>query len=122
MTKILLAEDNEMNRELMVTILDHNSFQTTTAGNGEEAVELAMSMRPDLVLMDIQMPVVDGFSALEKIREQTELSHIPVVAITGNVMPHDLERIKTCGFNGVVHKPFRINELLDTINEVLNHN
>lgn len=121
MKKILIAEDNEMNRELIETILSHHEFETVTASNGDEAIKVAASALPDLILMDIQMPKIDGFSALAKIRESEGLALIPVVAITGNVMPYDIEKIETSGFNGIIHKPFKIDELLEVVNSFLEH-
>lgn len=119
MTLILIAEDNELNRELLVTVLNFNGFVTITANDGAEAVSLAKSEQPELVLMDIQMPKLDGFDALKRLRSSTETTSIPVVAVTGNVMPHDLDRITQSGFDSIIYKPYKIDELLTAINAVL---
>lgn len=121
MARILIAEDNAMNRELIETILSHHGFESITACDGEEACTTAASALPDLILMDIQMPKVDGFNALAKIRESAELAQVPVIAITGNVMPHDIERITTSGFDGIIHKPFKIDELMEVVHRFLGH-
>lgn len=102
-----------------MTVLNYNGFVTLTANNGTEAVKLAKSELPALVLMDIQMPKLDGFDALNLLRSSADTVSIPVVAVTGNVMPHDLEKITDSGFNAIIYKPYKIDELLSTISEAL---
>lgn len=119
MTMILIAEDNELNRELLVTVLKFNGFSTITANDGAEAVSIAKRELPALILMDIQMPKLDGFDALNLLKSSTDTSNIPVIAITGNVMPHDLDRIIKSGFYSIIHKPYKIDELLKAVNLAL---
>ncbi|NNC98958.1 MAG: response regulator [Gammaproteobacteria bacterium] len=120
MTKLILtAEDNPINLELLVMILESNGFDVLTAVNGQEAVELTKSRRPDLVIMDIQMPVLDGYGAIKQIRESVSTRSIPVIAVSGNAMHHDIAKIKALGFDHIVSKPFEIVTLLATVNKVL---
>ena len=115
MKTILIAEDNELNLELLSTILSVHNYNVLTASNGNEAISTAKSHQPDVVLMDIQMPGLDGHEALEALRADPKTSHIPVIAVTGNAMPHDLRKINDAGFNGVVNKPFRMADLLQAV-------
>ena len=119
MLTILVAEDNALNLELLSTILLAHSYGVITACNGEDAVIAAETELPDLILMDIQMPGLDGHEALTLIRANPKTQHIPVIAVTGNAMPHDLKKIEESGFNGIVNKPFKINELLQVIQRSL---
>ncbi len=119
MFKILIAEDNSLNLELLSTILLANNFNVVSAGNGIEAISVARSEQPNLILMDIQMPGLDGYEALAALRADPNTKHIPVLAVTGNAMSHDLSKIGESGFDGVVNKPFRIHELLQAIRLVL---
>lgn len=116
--KILIAEDNDLNLELLTTILEAHNYSLVAARNGNEAVSIAKSQLPDLILMDIQMPGLDGHGALQALRSQPKTAHIPVIAVTGNAMPHDLNKIADSGFDGIVNKPFRIDELLQAMRAV----
>lgn len=122
MKPILIAEDNELNRELLVTVLNANGYETLIASNGEEAVKISQTELPELILMDIQMPRLDGFDALALLKQQEQTANIPVIAVTGNAMPHDLEKIEKTGFNSTINKPYKIDELLDTIAVTLDQN
>lgn len=108
-----------MNRDLLATVLNQNGFVTHTAIDGAEAVEITKLELPTLVLMDIQMPKLDGFAALRQLRASDLTANIPVIAVTGNVMPHDLEKIKQYGFDSIIHKPYKIDDLLNTIKSTL---
>lgn len=118
--QILLAEDNLVNQRLAIRLLEKQGHKVVAANNGREAVE-AYSARPfDLVLMDIQMPEMDGLEATARIRER-ELAtgtRIPIVAVTANVMQGDRERCFAVGMDGYVPKPIRTDELFRTIAEV----
>lgn len=115
MNTILIVEDNEMNLELATTILEANGFSTLTALNGLEAISVATADHPDLILMDIQMPGMDGFEACTRLQGDESNRTIPVVAVTGNATNTDLEKIMGHGFAGYLTKPYRISALVDTV-------
>lgn len=115
MKKILIVEDNKLSRELLETILDFNGYQRLSVDGGELGVELARTESPDLVLMDIQMPEMDGYTAMRHIKQSDETSHIPVVAVTGNATPADRERMIGEGFNDIIIKPYLIDDVLNVV-------
>jgi two-component system cell cycle response regulator DivK len=102
---VLLVEDNEVNRYLVRFVLEKGGFRVITAENGLEAIELARSHRPDLILMDIQMPVMDGYEATVRLKADAELQAIPVVALTAYAMPHEREQAMDTGCVGHIEKP-----------------
>jgi CheY-like chemotaxis protein len=102
---VLLVEDNEVNRYLVRFVLEQGGFRVITAGNGREAIELAREQRPDLILMDIQMPVMDGYEATVQIRADAQLRAIPVVALTAYAMPHERAQAMAAGCSGHIEKP-----------------
>lgn len=103
----------------MITILESNGYETAVADNGLVAVEVAKSSHPDLVLMDIQMPKLDGFGALQRLREDELTKSMPVVAISGNAMPRDIEKMRLAGFDDYISKPIKIVDVLDVISRNL---
>ena len=107
-TTILLVEDNERNRKLARTILEFRGYQVVECEDGEPALELARKHRPALVLMDIQLPTVDGITALKRLRGDPETAAIPVVAVTASVTPGERDRVVAAGFNGYVSKPIDV--------------
>lgn len=119
MKKILVVEDSELNLELAETILQSNGFATLAAKNGAEAITTAKNGKPDLILMDIQMPEMDGFEAFTLLRKDAETDAIPVIAVTGNATPADLDHITNHGFTGYVTKPYKIALLLEVIRKYL---
>ena len=119
MSKILIVEDNEKNMKLVRDILRHNGHTTLEAVTGEEGVRLALSERPDLVLMDIQLPDIDGIEALRRIRAERGADAIPVVAVSASVMPDDQQKIVTSGFDAFVTKPINLKQFLDTVQRFL---
>ena len=102
---VLLVEDNEVNRYLVRFVLEKGGFRVITAGNGREAIELARLHRPDLILMDIQMPVMDGYEATVQLKADAQLQAIPVVALTAYAMPHEREQAMAAGCAGHIEKP-----------------
>jgi two-component system, cell cycle response regulator DivK len=102
---VLLVEDNEVNRYLVRFVLEKGGFRVITAGNGREAIELARVDRPDLILMDIQMPVMDGYEATVQLKADAQLQDIPVVALTAYAMPHEREQAMAAGCAGHIEKP-----------------
>jgi len=105
---ILLVEDNEKNMKLARDILQFHGFATIEATNAEDGIVLARDRTPKLVLMDIQLPGMDGVSALEQLRKDPKTSTIPIVAMTASVMKEDRERFDKAGFDGFITKPIDV--------------
>jgi CheY-like chemotaxis protein len=104
-TTILIAEDNPVNLELLREMLEAFDYRIVEAANGQEALAMIEESLPDLVLMDINMPVLDGFGAIRRIREHPRFSRLPVLAVTAYAMKEDREKILAAGFSGYVSKP-----------------
>jgi two-component system cell cycle response regulator DivK len=113
--KILVAEDNEKNMKLCRDVLRATGYRTLEATTGRRAVELALEHGPDLVLMDIQLPDIDGIEALRRLRADESTASIPVLAFTAQAMAGDRERFLASGFDGYVSKPVNIAELVGTV-------
>ena len=107
---ILIVEDNEKNLKLARDVLQFSGFQTLEAGTGEAAVDIARSSRPDLILMDIELPGIDGVTALEQLRADPGTAGIPIVALTASAMSTDRDRFFGAGFDGYMTKPIDIKE------------
>jgi two-component system cell cycle response regulator DivK len=107
---VLLVEDNPRNLKLARDVLEYAGFSVAVAGSGEDAVELAASVLPDLILMDIQLPGIDGYAALQQIRRNHATARIPVVALTAFAMARDRERVISAGFDGYLEKPISVRE------------
>jgi len=112
---VLIVEDNEKNLKLARDLLNYHGFTTIEATNAEDGVALARKRVPGLVLMDIQLPGMDGVSALERLREDPATSRIPVVAMTASVMKEDRERFDKAGFDGFITKPIDVKSFPDQI-------
>ena len=115
--RILIAEDNERNIKLFRDLLQLNGYETFEASTGEQAIELATRHTPDLVLMDIRLPGMDGLEALRRLRENERTADIPVVALTAQAMAGDRERFLEAGFNGYVSKPVNVADFIGTIRQ-----
>jgi two-component system cell cycle response regulator DivK len=118
MSRILLVEDNEKNMKLARDLLAYKGHTVYEATTGEAAVASATSELPDLVLMDIQLPGIDGIEALRRIRADGKAARIPIVALTASVMTNDRERFDKAGFDGFIAKPIEVKTFND---EVLQH-
>lgn len=118
--RILLAEDNEANVKTFSHYLSAKGYDIIVAGNGREAIEQAISEQPDLILMDIQMPHVNGLEAIQAIRADDSVRDIPIIAVTALAMPGDLERCLQAGANDYVSKPVSLKGLLERIQAQLN--
>ncbi len=105
---VLIVEDNDKNMKLARDVLSFAGFRTVEASDGETGVRLAAEHRPDLILMDIQLPGIDGITALERIRSDGKTSAIPAVALTASVMSGDRERFVQAGFDGFSAKPIDV--------------
>ena len=119
MKTILIVEDNEKNMKLVRDILRHNGHETIEAPTGGEGVRLASEKKPDLILMDIQLPDIDGIEALRRLREVPALDAVPVVAVSASVMPDDHQKIVRSGFDAFVTKPINLKSFLETVQRFL---
>ncbi len=116
---ILIVEDNELNMKLFNDLLEANGFTTVQTRNGIEAVALARQHRPDLILMDIQLPEVSGLEVTRWLKEDPDLKSIPVVAITAFAMKGDEERIREGGCEAYLSKPISVTKFLETVRHFL---
>jgi CheY-like chemotaxis protein len=116
---IMVADDNECNREILKVFLSFNGYEVIEARNGVEAVAIASKERPDLIIMDLSMPVMDGYGAVRILRELPEVSTIPIVAFTAHdTSTHRVEAMKV-GFNEFLTKPIDFCQLNFVINRLL---
>jgi two-component system cell cycle response regulator DivK len=116
---ILVVEDQEDNRRILRDLLTSAGFDLLEATTGEEGVHLAESRRPDLILMDIQMPVLDGYEATRRIKAMAELRHIPIIVVTSYALSGDDAKARAAGADDYVSKPFSPRELLAKIRRLL---
>jgi two-component system, cell cycle response regulator DivK len=107
---ILVVEDNERNLKLLRDVLEYAGYAVRVARTGEDGITSAVSEPPDLVLMDLQLPGIDGLEALRRLRESPRTAAIPVVAVTAQAMKDDRERALEAGFNGYIEKPISVRE------------
>jgi two-component system, cell cycle response regulator DivK len=115
--RVLVVEDNAKNMKLVRDLLQATGYRTFEATTGEEAVELAVSHAPAVVLMDVQLPGIDGVEALARLRRDERTASIPVLAVTAQAMSGDRERFLEAGFDGYLAKPIDIAELLGAVRE-----
>jgi two-component system, cell cycle response regulator DivK len=113
--QILVVEDNAKNMKLFRDVLEATGYRTLEATTGGEAVALASEHRPDLVLMDIQLPDIDGVEALGRLRADERTASIPVLALTAQAMEGDRERFLASGFDGYVSKPVNVLDLVGAV-------
>jgi two-component system cell cycle response regulator DivK len=116
--RILVVEDNPKNLKLVRDVLTYSGFEVIEATCGEDGVRLAQEARPDLILMDLQLPGIDGREALRQIREAKE-PHVPVVAVTASAMTEDRARAFESGFDGYVEKPISVRALPQQVRDFL---
>lgn len=119
MSTILIVEDNEKNMKLVRDILQHRGYQTIEAVTGTDGVRLAREKHPDLVLMDIQLPDIDGIEALRQIRAEASLANVPVVAVSASVMPDEQQQIVASGFDAYMTKPINLKPFLEVVQHFL---
>jgi len=121
MSTILIVEDNEKNMKLVRDILQHQGHATLEAVTGTDGVRIAKKAKPDLVLMDIQLPDIDGIAALRQIRAEPQLDAMPVLAVSASVMPDEQQKIVTSGFDAFITKPINLKQFRDTVQRFLAH-
>ena len=119
MSLILIVEDNERNLKLVRDVLQVKGYTTIEAMTGEDGVKLAIEQKPDLVLMDIQLPGMNGIDALRVLRANPATSGIPIIAVTASVMQQDRKQITEAGFDAYVGKPINLKEFLDAVRKAL---
>jgi two-component system cell cycle response regulator DivK len=116
---VLIIEDNEKNMKLARDVLQAKGYQTLEAVTGEDGVKLAKERKPDLVLMDIQLPGINGIEAFKQIRGNAATGKIPVIALTASVTPTDRSAINAAGFDAFLGKPINLKEFLDTVKRLV---
>jgi CheY-like chemotaxis protein len=119
MIKVLIAEDNAVNRELLRELLELRGYTVLEACDGQEALHMIEQAQPELLLLDIGMPVMDGFAVIRRIRENPRLARLPVVAVTAYAMRGDREKILNSGFDGYLSKPLNPSSLTEELDRVL---
>ena len=116
---ILIVEDNENNRMLVRDVLQSRGYRTEETDTGEEGVRLAQTARPALILMDIQLPGINGMEALQLLRADAATREIPVMAVTASAMTHDRQKIMAAGFDAYQTKPINVREFVDAVRAIL---
>lgn len=117
--KVLIVEDNELNMKLFHDLLDAHGYETLQTRDGIEALEIARKNRPDLILMDIQLPEVSGLEVTKWIKEDDNLRSIPIVAVTAFAMKGDEEKIREGGCEAYISKPISVTQFLETVQRFL---
>jgi two-component system cell cycle response regulator DivK len=120
MTVVLIVEDNPRNLKLVRDVLEHVGYRTLEATTADDGLALAREHRPDIVLMDVQLPGIDGVQALGRLRADPATRAIPVVAVTAFAMKDDSARFVAAGFDGYLEKPISVREFPDHVAEFLN--
>jgi len=115
--RILVVEDNADNMTLIVDVLKSMGYEVLQAGNGEEGLATAASARPDLILMDLSLPHMNGWTAATRLKQDTDLQHIPVIALTAHAMEGDRERALEAGCDDYITKPINLPELAAKLQE-----
>lgn len=116
---ILIVEDNERNAKLLRDVLDAKGYRVTEAETAELGLEIAARDKPDLVLMDIQLPGMDGMTALRHLKDDPVTATIPVIAVTASVMPMEREKVMAAGFDAFQEKPISVKNILELIADLL---
>ena len=119
MSKVLIAEDNPVNRELLRELLETRGHSVTEACDGQEALEQIDESCPDILLLDLDMPVLDGFATVRRIRENPTIAALPVLAVTAYAMQGDREKVLTSGFDGYLSKPIQSRLLFEEMDRLL---
>jgi two-component system cell cycle response regulator DivK len=119
MSTVLIVEDNEKNLKLVRDVLQMKGFTTFEAGSAEDGLKLVREKKPDLILMDIQLPGMNGIEALKILRRQDDTKSIPVLAVSASVMQQDRKQVTDAGFDGFVEKPINLKDFLGAVNKAL---
>ncbi len=119
MAKILLVEDNEINRDMMVRRLQRRGYSLVVAVDGQQAIDMATSEKPELILMDMSLPVIDGWEATRRIKADPDTKHIAVIGLTAHAMVGDREQALKAGCDDYATKPVDFEKLVELINRLL---
>ena len=119
MAKILLVEDNEMNRDMLSRRLERRGYEVVLAVDGQQGVDLAQSTAPDLILMDMSLPVIDGWEATRQLKSMDRMKAVPIIALTAHAMSGDREKALEAGCNDYDTKPIELPRLLGKIEALL---
>jgi two-component system cell cycle response regulator DivK len=119
MKRILIVEDKASSRELLRTVLEHQGFAVIEAADGDEGLQKARAEAPDLILLDLQMPIRSGYEVLTELRRELRLRNVPVIAVTASAMQGDREKALAAGFNGYLTKPLPLSNLRSEIQRLL---
>ena len=116
---ILVVEDQEDNRQILRDLLGNAGYELTEAENGEDAITAVAKKRPDLILMDIQLPIMDGYEATRRIRSNPDMNSVPIIAVTSYALAGDEEKALEAGCDGYISKPYSPRELLTKVRTYL---
>jgi len=119
MKKVLVADDKATGRELVRTVLENTGYEVFEASDGKQAVDQARRLRPDLIILDIHMPGLDGFGVIEMLRREEGFAATPIIALTASAMMGDRERAMAAGFTGYITKPIRLGALRAEVERLL---
>jgi two-component system cell cycle response regulator DivK len=119
MKSILVADDKATGRELVRTVLEKDGYTVTEAGDGLEAVRFARELKPDLIILDLHMPGLDGFGVIQELRGDVQFAQTPIIALTASAMQGDRERALSMGFTGYITKPIRLGALRGEVERLL---
>lgn len=117
--KILIVEDNEQNLYLVSFILEKHGYEVFAARDGQEGINMAISIKPDLILLDIHLPVMDGYAVARELRKNAELAQVPIIAVTSYAMTGDREKTIKAGCNGYIEKPINPDTFLQQVEQHL---
>jgi two-component system, cell cycle response regulator DivK len=119
MAKVLLVEDNEMNRDMLFRRLSRRGYNVIFAVDGRQGVEMARSEKPDIILMDMSLPVMDGWEATRRVKSDAEICGVPVIGLTAHAMTGDREKVLEAGCDDYDTKPVELDRLIDKIERLL---
>ena len=118
--KILVVEDNEMNRDMLIRRLKNKGFETDIAVDGEHAIKMTQQYQPDIVLMDMSLPIMDGWQATHLLKNNKATQHIPIIGLSAHAGPGDIEKSQAAGCDEYETKPIDFPKLIDKIHKLLN--
>ena len=119
MKRILIADDKASSRELVRTVLEHCGYEVIEAADGAEALDKVRESHPHLIMLDVQMPALDGFGVIEQLRNEVGIAATPIVALTASAMDGDREKALASGFSGYITKPIRLASLRSEVERLL---
>lgn len=117
--KVLIAEDNDDNRIVYATMLEHHGYEVVSTGNGSEVMELVGNEMPDIILMDVSLPGMSGWTATEELKKNPDTAHIPVIAVTAHALPEDREKAREVGCDGYLSKPVEPRRVLEEVERMM---